>query len=218
MAVAMAAEGGGQKTASALSNPWLHLIFCIVCMATIANLQYAWPLFRGPIANSFSWNAPAVEISFTIFLVVQTWLVPLEGVLIDNFLLVDRGHFREAEMRELLDRPDQMQSRLTQTLTPWLTLIADYVAQSVVSGGSAVDRILVVVQAGLVMAALVAHKTKRPARLVYGKDDDMVATGKRHPFQNRYRVGFTGPLADDVVPEAVSADRELVTRKEKSLE
>ena len=85
MAVAMAAEGGGQKTASALSNPWLQLIFGIVCMATIANLQYAWPLFRGPIASSFSWNAPAVEISFTIFLVVQTWLVPLEGVLIDKY-------------------------------------------------------------------------------------------------------------------------------------
>jgi xanthine dehydrogenase large subunit len=42
-----------------------------------------------------------------------------------------------------------------------------------------------------VMAALVAHRTKRPARIVYGKDDDMIATGKRHPFQNRYRVGFS---------------------------
>ncbi len=42
-----------------------------------------------------------------------------------------------------------------------------------------------------VMAALVAQKTKRPARIVYSKDDDMHATGKRHPFQNRYRVGFS---------------------------
>jgi xanthine dehydrogenase large subunit len=42
-----------------------------------------------------------------------------------------------------------------------------------------------------VMAALVAHRLKRPARIVYSKDDDMIATGKRHPFQNRYRVGFT---------------------------
>jgi xanthine dehydrogenase large subunit len=41
-----------------------------------------------------------------------------------------------------------------------------------------------------VMAALVAQKTKRPARIVYNKDDDMHTTGKRHPFQNRYRVGF----------------------------
>jgi xanthine dehydrogenase large subunit len=40
------------------------------------------------------------------------------------------------------------------------------------------------------LAALVAHKTKRPARLVYTKDDDMIITGKRHPFQNHWRVGF----------------------------
>ena len=41
------------------------------------------------------------------------------------------------------------------------------------------------------IAALVAQKTKRPARIVYSKDDDMHVTGKRHPFQNRYRVGFS---------------------------
>jgi xanthine dehydrogenase large subunit len=41
------------------------------------------------------------------------------------------------------------------------------------------------------MAALVARTTKRPARIVYDKDTDMHVTGKRHPFQNRYRVGFT---------------------------
>jgi TetR/AcrR family transcriptional regulator len=37
-------------------------------------------------------------------------------------------------IRELLDRPEQMQSRLTQTLTPWLTLIADYIRKSQESG------------------------------------------------------------------------------------
>ncbi|HEV8657648.1 MAG TPA: xanthine dehydrogenase molybdopterin binding subunit [Thermoanaerobaculia bacterium] len=41
-----------------------------------------------------------------------------------------------------------------------------------------------------VMVALVAQRTKRPARIVFNKDDDMHVTGKRHPFQNRYRVGF----------------------------
>jgi xanthine dehydrogenase large subunit len=41
------------------------------------------------------------------------------------------------------------------------------------------------------IAALVAQKTKRPARIVYGKDDDMCITGGRHPFQNDYKVGFT---------------------------
>ncbi|MGJ8662435.1 MAG: molybdopterin cofactor-binding domain-containing protein, partial [Marinicella sp.] len=40
------------------------------------------------------------------------------------------------------------------------------------------------------LAALVAHKNKRPARLVLNKDDDMIATGKRHPFCNDYQVAF----------------------------
>jgi xanthine dehydrogenase large subunit len=40
------------------------------------------------------------------------------------------------------------------------------------------------------IAALVAHKTKRPARLAYNKDDDMRITGGRHPFQNDWRVAF----------------------------
>lgn len=41
------------------------------------------------------------------------------------------------------------------------------------------------------MAALVAHKTKRQARIIYNKDDDMICTGGRHPFLRKYKVGFT---------------------------
>jgi len=40
------------------------------------------------------------------------------------------------------------------------------------------------------IASLVAMKTKRPARIVYTKDDDMAVTGGRHPFQNDYKVAF----------------------------
>ncbi|MES2963727.1 MAG: molybdopterin cofactor-binding domain-containing protein [Bdellovibrionota bacterium] len=39
-------------------------------------------------------------------------------------------------------------------------------------------------------AALVALKLQRPARVVLTKDDDMIATGKRNPFENEYEVGF----------------------------
>lgn len=41
------------------------------------------------------------------------------------------------------------------------------------------------------MAALVAMKTGRPARILYSKAADMRFTGKRHPYQARYTVGFT---------------------------
>jgi xanthine dehydrogenase large subunit len=39
-------------------------------------------------------------------------------------------------------------------------------------------------------AALVAHKLKKPARLILTKDQDMQLTGKRHPFENEWEVGF----------------------------
>jgi len=41
-----------------------------------------------------------------------------------------------------------------------------------------------------VMASLVAIRTKRSARIAFDKDTDMHVTGKRHPFRNRYQVGF----------------------------
>lgn len=52
------------------------------------------------------------------------------------------------------------------------------------------------------LAALVAHKTKRPARIAYDKDSDMIVTGGRHPFQNEYKVAFTR----DGVITALKAD------------
>ena len=52
------------------------------------------------------------------------------------------------------------------------------------------------------IAALVAHKLKRPARIAYGKDDDMCVTGGRHPFQNDYKVAFD----DDGVITAAQID------------
>ena len=42
-----------------------------------------------------------------------------------------------------------------------------------------------------VMASLVAYHLKRPARMVFTKDDDMKTTGKRHPFLIRYKSAYT---------------------------
>ena len=55
-------------------------------------------------------------------------------------------------------------------------------------------------------AALVTARTGRPAKLRLGRDDDMIATGKRHDFEAEYDVGFgaDGHLA--------GADIELASR------
>jgi len=57
----------------------------IVCMAMIANLQYGWTLFVNPIADKYHWTRAAIQVAFTIFVLTETWLVPIEGYLVDKF-------------------------------------------------------------------------------------------------------------------------------------
>src|ERR1700680_2889763 len=64
---------------------WGQLIFGIICMVMIANLQYGWTLFVGPIDSKYHWGRAAIQVAFTIFVLTETWLVPVEGYLIDKF-------------------------------------------------------------------------------------------------------------------------------------
>src|SRR5438034_6505652 len=64
---------------------WGQLIFGIICMVMIANLQYGWTLFVNPIDQKYHWGRAAIQVAFTIFVVTETWLVPFEGYLIDRF-------------------------------------------------------------------------------------------------------------------------------------
>lgn len=54
-------------------------------MVMIANLQYGWTLFVGPIDDKYQWGRAAIQVAFTIFVLTETWLVPIEGYLIDKF-------------------------------------------------------------------------------------------------------------------------------------
>jgi OFA family oxalate/formate antiporter-like MFS transporter len=64
---------------------WGQLIIGIICMAMIANLQYGWTLFVNPIAEKYGWTRAAIQVAFTIFVLTETWLVPVEGYLVDRF-------------------------------------------------------------------------------------------------------------------------------------
>jgi OFA family oxalate/formate antiporter-like MFS transporter len=70
---------------SPLANPWTQLVIGIICMVMIANLQYGWTLFVGPIGDKYHWSKAAIQVTFTIFVVLETWLVPVEGYLVDRF-------------------------------------------------------------------------------------------------------------------------------------
>lgn len=72
-------------SSSPLANPWVQLIIGIICMACVANLQYGWTLFVNPIDAKYHWGRAAIQVAFTIFVLIETWLVPVEGYLVDRF-------------------------------------------------------------------------------------------------------------------------------------
>jgi OFA family oxalate/formate antiporter-like MFS transporter len=76
---------GNMATSEKSPNRWLQLIFGIICMGLVANLQYAWTLFVSPLEAKNHWGLSAIQLSFSIFIVVETWLVPVEGWLVDKF-------------------------------------------------------------------------------------------------------------------------------------
>jgi OFA family oxalate/formate antiporter-like MFS transporter len=67
------------------STRWIQLALGITCMALVANLQYGWTLFVLPIQEKFGWPRSAIQVAFTIFVLVETWLVPVEGWLVDRY-------------------------------------------------------------------------------------------------------------------------------------
>jgi len=64
---------------------WLQLAMGVVCMAMIANLQYGWTLFVDPIDQKYHWGRSAIQLAFTLFVVTETWLVPVEAWFVDKY-------------------------------------------------------------------------------------------------------------------------------------
>jgi len=73
------------KPAGPIGGRWLQLAIGIACMAMVANLQYGWTLFVDPISQKHGWGRASVQVAFTIFVVAETWLVPVEGWFVDKF-------------------------------------------------------------------------------------------------------------------------------------
>lgn len=66
------------------SSRWVQLVLGIICMSMIANLQYGWTLFVEPMSRAHGWSRAEIQIAFTIFIVTETWLVPVEGWIVDR--------------------------------------------------------------------------------------------------------------------------------------
>jgi MFS transporter, OFA family, oxalate/formate antiporter len=81
--------GASAYSASRADSPvggrWGQLILGVLCMSMIANLQYGWTLFVNPINDKYQWGKPAIQVAFTIFVLTETWLVPIEGWFVDKY-------------------------------------------------------------------------------------------------------------------------------------
>src|SRR6202049_3490193 len=67
------------------SNRWVQLGMGVACMAMVANLQYGWTIFVGPIDAKYHWGKAAIQVAFSLFILLETWLVPFEAYLADRF-------------------------------------------------------------------------------------------------------------------------------------
>lgn len=73
----------GTRSSSEMTR-WTQLILVIICMVMIANLQYGWTLFVHPMAAATKWAVADIQVAFSIFVALETWLTPIDGWLADR--------------------------------------------------------------------------------------------------------------------------------------
>ncbi len=67
------------------SHRWLQLLFGLLCMMAVSSPQYVWTLFTLPLGASLGAGAPAIQVTFVILVVLQTFFSPFQGWLVDRF-------------------------------------------------------------------------------------------------------------------------------------
>ena len=82
--MANAMNAGAATPGTSSTNRWVQLIIGITCMVLIANLQYGWTLFVTPMAQKHSWDVAGIQVAFSIFIALETWLTPIEGWIADR--------------------------------------------------------------------------------------------------------------------------------------
>ncbi len=79
---------------AAARRRWIQLGLGFIVMMAISSPQYVWTLFVKSFQTTTSANLAAVQVTFSLLVVLQTWLSPIQGWLIDRFgprLLITLG-------------------------------------------------------------------------------------------------------------------------------
>src|SRR6266498_2907129 len=64
---------------------WIQLLIGLICMIVISSPQYVWALFTQPLTAALGSTLTELQITFSILIVVQTFLSPWQGALVDRF-------------------------------------------------------------------------------------------------------------------------------------
>jgi OFA family oxalate/formate antiporter-like MFS transporter len=67
-----------------MRNRWIQLSASLLAMIMIANLQYSWTLFVNPLRDATHWRLSEIQWAFTLFVICETWVMPMEGWIIDR--------------------------------------------------------------------------------------------------------------------------------------
>jgi OFA family oxalate/formate antiporter-like MFS transporter len=73
---------------------WIQLVLGLICMASISSPQYVWALFTKPMTSAFHVGLPAIQVAFSLLVLLQAFLSPFQGWLIGKFgprLLLSTG-------------------------------------------------------------------------------------------------------------------------------
>ncbi len=76
------------------STRWLQLGLGLVCMMAISSPQYVWTLFTKPLGTALHVTPAALQVTFSLLVVLQTFFSPFQGWLVDRFgprLLIGAG-------------------------------------------------------------------------------------------------------------------------------
>src|SRR5213594_2030888 len=68
-----------------MRSRWIQLLLGLICMIVISSPQYVWTLFTQPLMGSLGASLAQIQITFSLLIVVQTFLSPSQGFLVDRF-------------------------------------------------------------------------------------------------------------------------------------
>jgi MFS transporter, OFA family, oxalate/formate antiporter len=64
---------------------WMQLGLGLICMVAISSPQYVWALFTKPMGAVLGVSPAALQVTFSLLIVLQTFSSPLQGWLVDRF-------------------------------------------------------------------------------------------------------------------------------------